>query len=414
MRPEEYVETGRLAGSALRGATGIVRDSHASIASSVFAVVRRAMGPELGRAVAPVELAHLGISRGVYAATGLALDHAARAAGYVAGRKAPEHPPGPLGSITDHPHVNPLLGIVQGFHGDKMLSEASPLAYPMTLRRSGYDVPLTTGGLAEAYPDARPQVVVFVHGWTGTEQMWRKRGLSYGRQLEAAGDWSALWVRYNTGRRISDNGRDLRDLLRRVHARWPVRPTRIALVGHSMGGLVLHSALVQADLDEPWVESATDLITLGTPHHGSPVERGANALAGRLAPHRSTAWIADLIKFRADGVRDLRHGNLVMADWDGHDPDSIEDLRTHARHGLESLRHLAVVAAIGPTETSRRSRWFGDLLVGQDSATGWAGDDLVWLGSMNHIDLLNHPRVYRHIVRRLGEEPPASLTSEVG
>ena len=47
---------------------------------------------------------------------------------------------------------------------------------------------------------------------------------------------------------------------------------RIALVGHSLGGLIIHSACA-VEHESTWTERLTDVVTLGTPHLGSPVER---------------------------------------------------------------------------------------------------------------------------------------------
>lgn len=446
MRPDEKAETGRLLGYGLRGATGVIRDVHGAIATSTLASVRRLAGPLAASVVTPVEIVHDTVSRGVYGKTGRALEMGATATGLAAsripprdpGRRGEQAPPSsaagsvderPPGTLADHPRARDLMAIVHGFHGDKLLATGSVLSYQMTLRRSGRDVPVTAAGLARAYPDASGTLVVFLHGFVGNEQVWKRRSdrddhgraLSYGRRLEADGDVSAIWVRYNTGLRVSTNGRQLRDLMRRVHARWPVPVTRIVFVGHSMGGLVAHSALAQADLDEPWSEATTDTITLGTPHHGTPLERSANTLAARTQPYAATRWIADIIRLRSDGIRDMRHGNLVEEDWLGHDPEDPLDRRTGARPH-EHVAHLAVVATVAPDLDSRWGQYLGDLVVGAESARGWAHPEegavgtsrTVHLGGLNHLDLLNHPRVHSLIAERLGisspdaEEPHAS------
>lgn len=304
---------------------------------------------------------------------------------------------------------------VQGFTGDRLADADLPLAlaYPMTLRRSGYTVPVTESGLAKAYPDAGRSLVVFVHGFVGTEQMWKRRAnrddegrrISYGRRMEASiGDWSALWVRYNTGRRVSENGRDLDRLLTQVVERWPEPVERIVLVGHSMGGLVVHSALLQADLDARWTGLVSDTISLGTPYHGALLEKGANALANSLAEHTATAWAGELIRWRSGGIKDLRHGNLMEVDWKGFDPDDPVDHRVRDRRHDSPIQHLAVVAVVSPDPAAWWGRPLGDLLVSRRSASGLAGDNwrTVELGGMNHMDLLNHPRVYDVIARNLG------------
>lgn len=435
MRVDDVVETGRLVGFGLRGATGVVRDIHGAIASSAFTKVRRVAGPLALPVVTPIEIAHDTMTRGVYGLTGRALEAGATAAGLVVS-KLPEQvleepaipgaPPRPAPEhIADHRRARAILAILHGFHGDKLAAAGSAVSYPMTLRRSGRDAPVTKAGLTAAYPDAKGTIVVFVHGFVGNEQIWKRRSdrddhgraLSYGRRLEADGDVSALWVRYNTGLRVSTNGRQLRDLMRKVKARWPVPVERIVLVGHSMGGLVAHSALAQSDLDEPWTEVTTDTVTLGTPHHGTPLERTANTLAAVSAEHQATRWVSEIIRTRSDGIRDMRHGNLVDDDWRGHDPEDPEDRRTHARPH-EQVRHLAVVATVSRDPHSRWADYFGDLVVPRDSARGWAHAEdgavgssrTVHLGGLNHLDLQNHPRVHSLIADIVGVDSPDSET----
>ena len=104
----------------------------------------------------------------------------------------------------------------------------------------------------QAYPHATGLVVVFIHGLVETDDWWDIRsernwghpGESYSRRLRAEGAWTPVRVRYNTGLRVSDNGRSLDDLLNALVAGWPVPVRGLVLVGHSMGGLVLHLSLI--------------------------------------------------------------------------------------------------------------------------------------------------------------------------
>ena len=433
MRVDDVVETGRLVGFGLRGATGVVRDIHGAISQSAFTTVRQVAGPLAVPVVTPVEIAHDTMTRGIYGLTGKALEVGATAAGVVVSKlpaqivEEPAIPGAPARPapthLADHRRARAIMAIVHGFHGDKLAAAGSSVSYPMTLRRSGRDVPVTTSGLAAAYPDAKETLVVFVHGFVGNEQIWKRRSdrddhgraLSYGRRLEADGEVSALWVRYNTGLRVSTNGRQLRDLMRKVKARWPVPVRRIVFVGHSMGGLVAHSALAQSDLDEPWTEVTTDTVTLGTPHHGTPLERTANTIATVSADYPATRWLAGIIRYRSDGIRDMRHGNLVEEDWRDHDPEDPEDRRTHARPH-DQVRHLAVVATVSRDPHSRWADYFGDLVVPRDSARGWeqaedgavGSSRTVHLGGLNHLDLQNHPRVHSLIADVVGVVSPDS------
>lgn len=395
-----------VAGEDARGVIATLCDAHGAAATKVFGKARTVFGP----VTTPVELAHDLVVRSTYNTLGAALDATGAIVRPAADTIAQQTP-----SRVVRKRAVSVAAFVQGFTGDRLADIDLPISYPMTLRRSGYDVPVTKAGLANAYPDAASNIVVFVHGFVGTEQMWKRRAsrddegrrLSYGRRLEAHGDWSALWMRYNTGQRVSTNGRDLGRLLARLVARWPMPVDRVVLVGHSMGGLVVHSSLLQAAPGAPWAGLVTDTITLGTPYHGALLEKGVNLVAGRLTEHTATRWAGDLLRFRSQGIKDLRHGNLVEADWKGYDPDDPHDHRSSERRHHHPIRHLAVVGMIAPQPMAWWGRPFGDGMVSRSSAAGLGGDTwaVEYVGGVNHLDLLNDPRVFNVIARRLEVEP---------
>ncbi len=98
--------------------------------------------------------------------------------------------------------------------------------------------------------------------------------------------WTPLHVRYNTGLPILENGRKLSWLLDDVVARWPVPVERIALVGHSMGGLVTR---VAGTHESQWRKQLTHVACLGSPHQGAPLEQVVHRAAGLLARLPETA-----------------------------------------------------------------------------------------------------------------------------
>ena len=80
----------------------------------------------------------------------------------------------------------------------------------------------------------------------------------------------------NTGLPIAENGVAMAALLDRLVTAWPTDVRRIALVGHSMGGLVMRAACaVNTDSESPW----TDL----RHRRGVPRARPTSA-------RRSSAW----------------------------------------------------------------------------------------------------------------------------
>ena len=111
-------------------------------------------------------------------------------------------------------------------------------------------------------------------------------------------------------------------------AAWPVPVTEIALVGHSMGGLVARSAC-HYGADGDWVRAVRDVVMLGAPHHGAPLELAANAATAALSLLPETRALARPLRARSVGVKDLGYGYVVDEDWEGHDPDAPVDRHRH-------------------------------------------------------------------------------------
>ena len=184
---------------------------------------------------------------------------------------------------------------VNGLIGDRLQRERPQLAIPMAVRRHGADIPLVRDALAEAFPVASERLVFFLHGLCENESYWNRHrartGTTYAAMLAERG-WTPVMLRANTGLGLRENGAALAALAQRVVDEWPVEATRIALVGHSLGGLVMRAAgAVVSDAEAPWTELVTDVVTLGTPHLGAPIARGighGSTGLGRLPrPRRS-------------------------------------------------------------------------------------------------------------------------------
>jgi pimeloyl-ACP methyl ester carboxylesterase len=264
----------------------------------------------------------------------------------------------------------------------------------MRIRVDGEDLEPDPAALALHYPTAATSVVVFIHGVIETDEWWngpaRARvgdptaiGEDFGTRLTRDLACSTVQIRYNSGRHISDNGVDLADLLERLLKAWPRPVRRLALIGHSMGGLVARSALHQAfEQGQAWPHRTRHLICLGTPHTGAPLERGANTLAWGLRQFDESAPLAALLAARSAGIKDMRHGSLHQQDWHGADPDAL---------------HATLSGSPG-----RLGHWIGDLIVPTDSAlapTPPARTHLI--GGLRHSDLLTHDTVYAQLLRWL-------------
>jgi pimeloyl-ACP methyl ester carboxylesterase len=410
MRPEEARALGRLGSEAAAGIAVQARDVHAGIAGRVFGL--------LGRPAEPVRVAHDQISAGTYAAaralTGSLVRGGALAYGLTRARDAP--------SLGERPTGRAVIGAINGAWGDRLRADGSPLEILMSLRHAGADVALDAGSVARAFPAATGRLVVFAHGLGETDDAWRlrsQRHVPYGDRLRSELGYSPLFIRYNSGLHISHNGRALAVLMDELTANWPVPVAEIALVGHSMGGLVARGACHYA-APGSWRELVRHVFMLGAPHKGAPLELAVNAACHALSRLPETRPFATPIKVRAAGVKDLGYGYVVDEDWEGHNPDAFWSNTGSVVPFLDSANHYFVSATLTRDPEHPLGRLVGDLLVRRASAWSHEGrgeqlqfaiDHYSHLGGATHFDLLNHPAVYAQLRRWLttGRELPVTV-----
>jgi pimeloyl-ACP methyl ester carboxylesterase len=398
-------------------AIGGIAGMHRAIADRAF----RASGP----GAAPAHALHDAISAGVYGALRGATDLAGRGAGAAlaerrgaVGGGAPAvdrigvgRPAAGRGRAPSESAGGAAgLAILNGLIGDQLEREGSDLCQPLAVRVDGCAVEPTRPALARAFPAAHPRLVVFLHGLMETEFAWRSGGREpYSARLERDLGVSAIDVRYNTGRHISENGRALADLLERLVAAWPVEVEQIALIGHSMGGLVARSACHIATADGPssaaWVARVRHVISLGSPHLGAPLAQGVHCAAAALDAVPETRSLGGFLRRRSAGIRDLRHGSLVDADWRDQDPDALR-ARAYAEVPLlPGATHCFVAATISASPRHPLGLVLGDALVlvpsasgrGRTRRIGFRDEDGMHLGGAHHLALLNHPTVYAQL-----------------
>src|SRR5262249_13351522 len=166
-----------------------------------------------------------------------------------------------------------------GVVGDHLSDSGNPFAIAMQLRHGGVPLELAPEALRGALPHACRKVVVLVHGLCMTDRHWMRRGHDHGAALARDLGYTPVHALYNSGLHISNNGRALAAQLAQLVAAWPVPLDELVLIGHSMGGLVARSACHAGDeAGHTWRGRLRALITIGSPHHGAPLERGGHGL----------------------------------------------------------------------------------------------------------------------------------------
>ena len=315
------------------------------------------------------------------------------------------------------PQREAVLAALNGVMGDRLAASGNPLATPMTLRWQGAALDWQT--LSPDMP-VTSKVLLLIHGLCMNDLQWQAEPgtdqVDLGAALATRLGYTPVYLRYNTGQHISDNGLELARQLEQLALHWPVPLQDITVLAHSMGGLVTRSAVHQAQQQAlHWPQHLKNIIFLGTPHHGAPLERAGNWVDVLLGSSRFSAPFARLAQLRSAGITDLRYGHVLAADWQGRDrfrrePDS---------RALLPLPEGVACYTIAATMAGKRSlladRLVGDGLVPLRSALGQHDDaqrNLVFAKSAqwiayrtNHMALLHSAAV--------GEQVESWLAAEI-
>jgi len=306
-----------------------------------------------------------------------------------------------------------VLAALNGVLGDHLAASANPLAIPMQLRRNGRPLLLTSQALAAEIPQPTGRILLLVHGLCMNDLQWTRKGHDHGAALANTGGFTPIYLHYNSGQHVSVNGHALAAILESLVQAWPVAVESLTIVGHSMGGLVARSACHSGQHGgQAWLRHLRQMVFLGTPHHGAPLERGGNWVNVILEASPYTAALARLAKIRSAGITDLRHGSILDEDWRHGDRFAHSGNRQHVAlpAGVACFAAGAVIAA-----DPKGKGLLGDGLVPMRSALGQHADpgralDLPearqWVGyGMHHLDLLDSPEVFARLRQWLCRSP---------
>lgn len=297
-----------------------------------------------------------------------------------------------------------VVAALNGVLGDHLAATDNPLAIPMVFRHAGRPLALERFDLRSRLPGATPRLLVLLHGLYMNDLQWQRAGHDHGAALAHELGFTPVYLHYNTGLSISTNGRILAQQMERLFDAWPVPIERIALLGHSMGGLVARSALHHAPSIQRgalrWPSRVTDLVCLGSPHQGAPLERAGHGVDVLLGAAPYAAPLARLGRLRSAGIQDLRWGNIISG------PASDGGTAQCAQVGLPTTaRCFAIAGDLGPAERSGglKARLVGDGLVTVDSALGrharadrrlaYPASHQAVVHGTGHLDLLSSAKV---------------------
>ncbi len=319
-------------------------------------------------------------------------------------------------NIPRTPRGETFLSILNGVMGDHLVEQNNPFAIPMTFRHRelapGQQVP-------QIEPGSSGKVMLLIHGLCMSDLQQHARNSKNltepGKALASSLGYCPVYLRYNSGLHISRNGQELAVQLEALLRNWPEPVDELSVVAHSMGGLVIRSALHQAQQQGLlWPGQLKNIVFLGTPHHGAPLERAGNWLDIILEkiPHASP--FNALGKLRSAGITDLRYGNLLEEDWRGHDRFDFRPDRRQALPLPSTVNCFAVAATLAEKRSIMSDRLLGDGLVPLRSALGQHDESSRNLGfpessqciawRTSHMELLNSPAVNDQIIQWLSAD----------
>ncbi len=350
-------------------------------------------------------------------------------------------------------HQHFFLPVLNGALGDQLAARYDPRALRMSFRHGGHDVAVADLDLG----GPRQKTVVFVHGLMGDELIWQTGFQDapgfrrYGPRLAEEAGVRALYLRFNSGLHLSENGRELSRLLTALVEAHPDTIGELALVGHSMGGLIIRSAGYygsqaigsealktvgsepglesgEAGAPEnddppinysagpgsqkaPWLAHLRTIFLLGTPNDGSWLEQNSH-FAARLLRRIDlfpTRFLSNALNQRSNGIKDMRRSILVDEDWQDAHADDLAPPRTAVPLLPGVAYHILMGIWLKTNRPAALRQYFGDGLVGRGSAQGAEifGNEAALppgtsvrtaeFGQQHHGGLLTHPEVFQYL-----------------
>ena len=405
LHPTDYLGLARLATQATLGVTTLSEEVH----QNVWRTLGMPGGARAGQARGLTGLVYQSV-RGVTRLVAASVDT-------VLGRLIPMlDTPGP--NRPSSPEREAVLAALNGVLGDQLQRDGNPLATPMTIRLGG--APLTPERLKSlAAPALTGKILLLVHGLCMNDLQWTQaQGASgtthdHGQALAASLGYTPVYLRYNSGRHTSENGAELAAQLEHLLQHWPLPVTELSILAHSMGGLVTRNAVHAATLQGlRWPGQLKNIVFLGTPHHGAPMERAGNWIDVVLGSTRYSAPFAKIGQLRSAGITDLRYGHVLEADWLGQQRFRRSPDRRHPLPLPPGVHCFTVAATTAARRGSLAERLLGDGLVPIPSALGQhpqAKHRLVFAKQaqrivyrVDHWGLLKDPQVTRQLQDWLG------------
>jgi hypothetical protein len=308
-----------------------------------------------------------------------------------------------------------IVGAVNGAFGNLLAEHQNPLAQQMTLYFQCAPIAQTPALVEHLRESSNQTIAIFIHGLGNTEHIWdfpmrqQDQDLpldNYGIRLFKEFDICPLFLRYNTGLTIEENGRQFDALISALCEEHGNYIKQIILVGFSMGGLISRVAQGVAKMEginntnttsssSPWLHKLKHAIYIGTPHEGAPLEKFTNyasALLTNIPKTYFSVW-GEQLNLRSTGVKNL-----------GTEHSQHEQFKFP-----EHARHYFIAGSIWKSDQKIANWLFGDSLVRQESAIPKdrpSSSKTALFNTTNHIRLAHSNHVWCQIREWLADHYP--------
>lgn len=239
-------------------------------------------------------------------------------------------------------------GVLNGAIGDTLAETQNELAIQMDFYHHNQPIDLTLPLDSQLPSPLSNKLIIFIHGLTNTESIWNFKAATrenkldtYGSRLQQEFKYTPVYLRYNTGLDIHENGKAFSEKMTALLKQYPIEVDEIVLIGYSMGGLIARCA--QVDSESIWTHKVAQCIYIGTPHEGAPLERLGHLtgkLFGQIPRSYFNIW-EEWINLRSTGIKSL-HSGLSKQEINFHDRVQHCFISGGVFHSNRQLRDLLV------------------------------------------------------------------------
>jgi hypothetical protein len=150
------------------------------------------------------------------------------------------------------------------------------------------------------------------------------------------------------------------------------------------------------------------VITVGSPHLGSPLEKVANLVSWGLRMAPESRPLSGFLNNRSVGIKDLRYGAIHPDDWSEKDLDALLSDTVDDTADLEGVQQHFIAGVITSEPSHPMGALLGDLVVRVNSGIGRGrrrrieAENVRVISRRRHFDLVRDPEVLEQVRRWLG------------